>query len=836
MLTLRDLKEGERGVITKIRGRGAFRKRVAEMGFVRGKLVTVIKAAPLQDPVEYNILGSNISLRRSDAALIEVLTEEDARKSVDGASFNGVITDSQLKTSARRKQKTIEVALVGNPNSGKTTIFNYASRSREHVGNWAGVTVESKKASFKLNGYTINITDLPGTYSMSDYSPEERFIRHHIMHQLPDIVINVIDASNLERNLYLTTQLIDMDIRVVVALNMYDELLVRGDRFDYGNLGNMLGIPFVPTVASRGKGIRELFRKVIEVYEGKDDSVRHIHVNYGQELESSVKAIQDKVWKNRVLTARISSRYIALRLLEKDEDIRKEFSDAENFEEIIDAANREISRLENLLPDDTETLITNAKYGFIEGALKETLTPSQRPMKTITQKIDNLLISKYLGYPIFLLLMWMMFEVTFYIGDLPVRGLEFIVSRSGDIASSILPQGILEDLVVNGIIAGVGGVLVFLPNILILFFFISLLEDSGYMARVAFIMDKLMHRVGLHGKSFIPLLMGFGCNVPAIMATRTIESRNDRLVTMLITPMMSCSARYPVYILLISAFFNQYRGLILFSLYLFGIFLAGLLAFIFKKTLFRAQEIPFVMELPSYRKPTARAIFKHTWFKGEQYLKKMGTIILAASLIIWFLGSFPRNSEVRKDFEQQKTQLAQQYQARIGMAPAPEKPEIREEFESEMGRLEYREMNVLQERSFIGYIGKFIEPVIQPLGFDWRMGISLLAGASAKEVVISTLGVLYQVDPDEGEGTALTDKLRHNTYESGPRKGQPIFTPLVAMSFMIFVLIYFPCIAVIAAVKRESGQWKWAAFLAVYSTALAWIASWAVYQVGSILF
>lgn len=819
MRTLRQLKEGERGIITKVRGRGAFRKRVAEMGFVRGKMVSVLKAAPLQDPVEYRIMDSNISLRNSDAELIEVVGEEEARILLEGKTFNGTLTEAEFRTSAGRKEKTIEVALVGNPNSGKTTIFNHASRSREHVGNWAGVTVEAKKATFRIDDYTIQITDLPGTYSMSDYSPEERFIRHHLLHAMPDVVVNVVDSSNLERNLYLTTQLIDMDIRVVVALNMFDELKQKGDRFDFDMLGNMLGIPFIPTIGSKGKGIAELFRKVIEVYEEREKSVRHIHINYGQEIELSVKRIQEAIWEDRSLISRISSRYLALRLIEKDRDIREELKDNAHIAGIIATAEKEIERLENLLRDDTETLITNAKYGFIEGALRETLVQGQALIRTLTQRIDRLLISKYLGYPLFLMAMWLMFEVTFILGDLPVKGLEWLVTYAGGLASGVLPDGVVRDLIVNGIISGVGGVIVFLPNILILFFFISLLEDSGYMARVAFIMDRLMHVVGLHGKSFIPLLMGFGCNVPAIMATRTIESRHDRLVTMLITPMMSCSARYPVYILLISAFFEKNRGLLLFSIYLLGIMLAGLLALVFKKTLFRAQEIPFVMELPPYRQPTARAILKHTWFKGEQYLRKMGTIILGASIIIWFLGAFPRNNQLREAYHVERAQLL------VSGAGT----------DSVFAALEHKELKELQERSFIGRLGKFIEPAIRPLGFDWQMGVSLLAGSAAKEVVISTLGVLYQADPEKVEGQTLVEKMKSQVYTDGPRKGEPVYTRLSVLSFMVFVLIYFPCIAVIAAVRKESGRWKWAAFLAAYSTVLAWITSWIVFQGGSLL-
>jgi ferrous iron transport protein B len=783
-----------------------------EMGFIRGKWVTVIKAAPLQDPVEYHILDSNVSLRLEEAALIDVLTEEEAQQLINDQQFNGVTEEEHTLLHPLKNTGQIEVALVGNPNSGKTSLFNHASHSREHTGNYAGVTVDSKTAKIKINGYSIRITDLPGTYSLSYYSPEELFVRQHLLKAAPDIVINVVDASNLERNLYLTTQLIDMGLRVIVALNMYDEMSLKGDKFDFQTLGKMTGIPFVPTIASKGKGIQELFEKIIEIYDDKGHDSRHVKINYGFELEQSIERIKNIIPDQAQNGSFTSRRYLAIKLLEKDKQTYLHFDGQPAYAELIEAAEKEIRRLENFYREDTESLIASARYGFIEGALKETYRHADISRKTFTQRIDHFLTGKYLGYPIFILLMWLMFQATFLFGDYPVMLIEKLVEWTGNILNKFIPQGIVNDLIIDGIIGGVGGVIIFLPNILILFLFISLMEDTGYMARVAFIVDKLMHKVGLHGKSFIPLLMGFGCNVPAIMATRTIENKNDRLVTMLIIPFMSCSARYPVYVLVISAFFFSYKGTILFLLYLIGIALAAMVAFMLKKTLFKAREIPFVMELPPYRMPTIKAIFKHTWFKGAQYLKKMGTIILVASVIIWALGYFPRNN-ARNDY----------YQTLISQAGD----------ETQAHELRIAMMKEQQEQSFIGRLGKFIEPAIRPLGFDWRMGVSIVAGSAAKEVVVSTMGVLYQTDDTEGV-TGLIGKLQSQVHTSGPRQGEPVYTPLIAFAFMIFILIYFPCIAVIAAIKKESGKWKWPAFLAVYTTALAWVAAFAVYQIGSL--
>jgi ferrous iron transport protein B len=797
MRTLRELKEGEKGIILRIRGKGEFRKRIIEMGFIKGKLVTVIKAAPLQDPVEYRILDSDVSLRLEEAENIDVISEQDAVQDDVARVFQSLVESPHVIGRKERRPGTIEVALVGNPNSGKTSLFNHASKSREHTGNYAGVTVDSKTAEVKIRDYTIRITDLPGTYSLTDYSPEELFVREHLLFRVPDIVINVVDASNLERNLYLTTQLIDLGVKVIVALNMYDELRLKGDSFDFTHLGSMIGIPFIPTVASKGQGIVELFRKVIQVHENKAPEVRNIQVNYGYDLEAAIGRISKSLQQAGIPEGTMSYRYLGIKLLEKDRAASASMKEFKSAGTVLQEVDKVITRLEDTLREDTETLVANARYGFIEGALKETYQPGTRGYRTVTQAIDQLLTGKYLGYPIFILLMWLMFEATFLIGDYPVQAIEFGVAQLGSLVDRIVPAGIVRDLLIEGVIGGVGGVIVFLPNILILFLFISLMEDTGYMARVAFIVDKLMHRIGLHGKSFIPLLMGFGCNVPAIMATRTIESKSDRMVTMLIIPFMSCSARYPVYILLISAFFVSFKGAILFSLYLIGIFLAVVIAFIFKKTLFKSMEVPFVMELPPYRMPTLKATLRHTWFKGAQYLRKMGTIILVASVVIWALGYFP----IYRHDDTVDENTAKQIQ---------------------------------QEQSFIGRLGKFIEPVIHPLGFDWRMGVSLIAGSAAKEVVVSTMGVLYQTESGDGI-SGLVEKLKTSVHNSGPNEGKPVYSPLVAYSLMVFILIYFPCIAVIAAVKKESGKWKWSAFLAFYTTAIAWLMAFIVYQGGKLI-
>jgi len=823
-MKLSELKNNEKGVVVKVRGRGAFRKRIIEMGFVKGKTVMLVKYAPLKDPVEYNIMGYEVSLRKSEANLIDIITLEEA-KNLTTETNGTFVTEEHLIKTAKEKGKQINIALVGNPNCGKTTIFNYASNSKEHVGNYGGVTVDAKKSKFKQNGYQFNITDLPGTYSLTAYSPEELYVRNHIIDETPDIVINVLDASNLERNLYLTTQLIDMDVKMVIALNIYDELLEKGDKFDYNFFGKMIGVPIIPTIGSKGKGIEELFNQVIEAFEDNSPIARHIHINYGKETERSISIIQEKikVKENLHLTDKISSRFLALKLLEKDKDANKTVAECSNKDEIFKETKIHINRLENCLNDDSETILTDAKYGFIAGALKETYKEGVKNRRKKTEIIDTFLTHKLFGFPIFILFLWIMFQSTFKFGQYPMAVIEYIVGFISSQISNFMQDGMLKDLLVDGIIGGVGGVIVFLPNILILFFFISLMEDTGYMARVAFIMDKLMHKIGLHGKSFIPLLMGFGCNVPAIMSTRTLENRNDRLLTMLINPLMSCSARLPIYLVVIGAVFPKHAGTVLFSIYGIGILLAILMAIIFKKFLFKSEETPFVMELPPYRIPSMKNTSKHMWNKGKQYLKKMGGIILIASIIIWALGYFPLQKNLHQEYGQKATTIEKDYSNDNILK------------DSLLAQINLEETAKHQENSFIGKIGKFVQPVMQPLGFDWKMTVSIITGIAAKEVVVSTMGVLYQADNEDNNGSgSLSQKLKNEVYTSGSKIGEKIFSPLSSISFILFILIYFPCLAVVAAIKKESGEWKWALFSVVYTTALAWTISFLTYQIGSL--
>ncbi len=838
-MTLNELEQGEKGIITRVKGSGSFRKRIVEMGFIKGKVITVVKKAPLRDPIEYRIMGYEVSLRHSEARLVEVISAAELADRKDAEEiFEGTIDEKLLKKNLREKGNVIDVALVGNPNSGKTTIFNYASGSRAHVGNYVGVTVDSKQARFKLDGYNFNIIDLPGTYSLTAYSPEELYVRKYILGYHPDIIINVVDSSNLERNLYLTTQLIDMDLKVIVALNMFDELQVKGDKFNHKHLGQMLGIPFVPTIGSKGKGITDLFKKVIEVYEDRDPAVRHVHINYGKQVESAIQTIQAEVKKNKGLDDKISSRFYAIKLLEKDEAARFSLSRTHNFNRIVEVTDREIKELESAFNDDSETLITDAKYGFIAGALKETYQPNKfkRKLKTETEIIDTFLTHKIFGFPVFLFFLWLMFQATFKVGAIPQGWIEQLVEWSGGQLNLILPDNIFKDLLINGIINGVGGVIVFLPNIMILFFFISFMEDTGYMARAAFIMDKLMHKIGLHGKSFIPLIMGFGCNVPAIMATRTLENKNERLLTMLINPFMSCSARLPVYILIIGAVFSNNEVTVLFSVYGIGILFAILFAILFKKTIFRSSEAPFVMELPPYRLPTLKTTIKHMWYKASQYLRKMGGVIMIASIIIWALGYFPVNQEIREDYGELAAAATAKY--RSMMAESPENAaQYASELEEVLTGLEFNKNSELQRNSYIGRIGRFIEPAMEPLGFDWRMSVSLLAGVAAKEVVVSTLGVLFQADGDpENISEGLVSKIRSATHPEGPRAGEPLFNPVNSFAFLMFILLYFPCVAVVAAVRKESGKWKWALFMVTYTTSVAWLVAFLVNQVGSMIF
>ena len=824
-MKLSELQTGEKGVIVKVLGHGGFRKRIVEMGFIKGKTVEVILNAPLKDPIKYKVLGYEISLRRQEAEMVEVISEEEAVKqqsSTDSSTSIEVLNncDEELKRVALGKRRTINVALVGNPNCGKTTLFNIASGSHEHVGNYSGVTVDAKEGFFEFEGYRFKLVDLPGTYSLSAYTPEEIYVRRHIIDETPDIIINVVDASNLERNLYLTTQLIDMNVRMVIALNMFDELESSGNMLNYRLLSKLFGVPMVPTVSRKGLGINHLFHIVINLYEGGDffdekgninpevakdlqdwhhehvnedeheshledyldknpsdkRTFRHIHINHGPDIEQAINTVKAEICHNESIRHKYSTRFLAIKLLENDSEFEKLIRDLPNGEKILAVRDKEARRIKNTMSEDSESAITDAKYGFISGALKETFIDNNQEKAQFTKFLDSIVTHRIWGYPIFFLFMYIMFQGTFVLGEYPMKGIEWLVDTLANLLTEHMASGPLKDLLIDGIVGGVGGVIVFLPNILILYFFISLMEDSGYMARAAFIMDKIMHKMGLHGKSFIPLIMGFGCNVPAIMASRTIENRKSRLITMLVNPLMSCSARLPIYLLLVGVFFPRHEGVVILSLYAIGIVLAILIARVFSKFLVKGDDTPFVMELPPYRMPSSACNKRHTWEKGVQYLRKMGGIIMVASIVVWFLGYYPNH----QDYDS----VAQQ-----------------------------------QEHSYIGKIGKAIEPVVEPLGFDWKLGVGLLSGVGAKEIVVSTLGVLYVNDP-EVDTANLAERI-------------PI-TPLVAFCYMLFVLIYFPCIATLVAIKQESGSWKWALFAATYTTVLAWLLTFAVYQIGGL--
>lgn len=812
-MKLSELGTGERGVIVKVSGHGGFRRRIREMGFVRGNKVKVILNAPLRDPIEYEIIGYKISLRRAEASNIEVISESEAKKLLtEREALPALETDDEylereMTSLAAERRKEIRVALVGNPNCGKTSLFNMASGSHEHVGNYSGVTVDAKEGLFEYGGYHFRIIDLPGTYSLSAYSPEELYVRKNLVEDTPDVVVNVVDASNLQRNLYLTTQLIDMDLRVVMALNMYDELTAKGDKLDIKQLGYLLGMPIVPTVSRTGEGINDLFDKVIQIYENQDPHLaRHIHINHGSELEQSIRAIKDLLKKNTDIRYKYSTRYLSIKYLEDDKEVDGVVEALPNRDEIISVRFREQNRIKDILNSSIGSAMIDAKYAFVQGALAETWEPYQgkRRRNTLTEKIDAFVTNRWAAFPLFFVILYLVFDGTFVLGEYPMKWIEWLVSEFGSFVASAMQDGWLKDLVVDGIIGGVGSVLVFLPNILLLYLFISLLEDSGYMARAAFIMDRLMHKIGLHGKSFIPMIMGFGCNVPAVMATRTIENRKSRLITMLIIPLMSCAGRMPVYILIAGAFFPKNAGLVLLGLYALGILLAIMAAKIMS-AFFKEDDLPFVMELPPYRIPTAKSILRHTWEKGRQYLQKMSGIILVCSMIIWFLGYFPNHNA-------------------------------------------YESVKEQQEHSFIGYIGKSMEPVLKPLGFDWRMGVGIVSGVAAKELVVSTLGVMYADEEpvvttveesvaESGVVAGAIPEASSSESEADTRLQRALLksvTPAGALAYMVFILLYFPCIATFIAIKQEGGGWKWAILTAVYTIVLAWVAAFITFNIASL--
>lgn len=778
-MILTDLPTGHSAVIVKIKGHGAFRKRMMEMGFVKGRVITPVLQAPMRDPIKYKIMNYEVSLRRSEASMVEVEPMEASGTSASSADSDVFAHSADSVVAPHPGQNVINVALVGNPNCGKTSLFNVASGAHEHVGNYSGVTVDLKRGHFDYKGYKINIIDLPGTYSLASYSPEELYVRNYLRDQTPDVIVNVVVASNLERNLYLTTELIDMDRSMVIALNMYDELERSGDKLNYKMLGEMIGVPIVPTISRTGDGLDNLFDTVISVFEGYNKDVRHVHVTLNKHLEAAIKAITAVLKQDANISRSVSPRYMAIKLLEDDASANETIKALPDGDKIIKLRDDQIAEIAKYSDEDISTMIADEKYGFIEGALAETLVKGERENARSTELIDAFVTNKLFGFPLFLLLMFVMFWLTFTIGQYPMDWLEGGVGWLSGLLNTYMPDGALKDLIADGIVGGVGSVIVFLPQILILYMCISFMEDSGYMARAAFIMDHMMHKIGLHGKSFIPMIMGFGCNVPAIMATRSIESRSSRLITILINPFMSCSARVPIYVLLIGAFFSAHAAWIFLLVYCIGVAVAMLTAKLLRKFYFKEDETPFVMELPPYRMPTGKAIWRHTWAKGQQYLRKMGGIILLASIVVWALNYFPLKSQ---------------------------------------------DSSADNQDSYLEMIGKAVNPVFEPLGWPWRATVAVVAGIPAKEVVVSTLGVLYTGD-EEADEVSLSQKL--TTPEAD---GSVPFTPAVALGFMVFVLLYCPCLATIVAIVKESGSWKYGAFSIVYNTAVAWLVAFIVYR------
>lgn len=790
-MKLSELKTGESGVIVKVHGHGGFRKRIVEMGFIKGTQVDVVLNAPLRDPVKYKLMDYEVSLRRAEAELVEIVSVEEAKELARTKSNRpGIPVDEcqYMHEIAEERGKNIDMVFVGNPNCGKTSLFNIAGNAHERVGNYSGVTVDAKKGELDFEGYHLTIIDLPGTYSLSAYSPEELYVRKYIIEQHPDVIINVVDASNLERNLYLTAQLIDMDVPMIMALNMYDDLRRSGNHLDAEQLGRLLGVPVVPTVGRTGEGVNELLHNIIEIYEGKQQTMRHIHVNHGHILEGMIERLETPIRKNPEPHQNYSGRFLAIKLLENDRQVEGIIKGLDNSDEILNVRDECQKKIQEELGEEAENAITDAKYGFVQGALRECFRKNNIYRRVQTKRIDAVVTHQVWGYPIFIALMYLMFYCTFTIGQYPMDWIDSLVGWIGSIVSNKMADGMLKDLVVDGIIAGVGGVIVFLPNILILYAFISWMEDSGYMSRAAFIMDKIMHRMGLHGKSFIPMIMGFGCNIPAIMATRTIEDRKSRLITMLIVPLMSCSARLPVYIIITAAFFPRHAALVMFILYFLGIVMSIIMANLFSKHIVKGDSSPFVMELPPYRRPSVRSVVRHTWEKGRQYLRKMGTTILMASIVIWALSYFPHHDGLTR--EQQ------------------------------------------MEQSYIGTIGKVIEPVIKPCGFQWKEGVSIITGIGAKEIVASSMAVLYSSDTEVNsvtdEGATEQVRLSMALENSG-------MTAVTAFSFLVFVLLYMPCLPTCIAIKHESGRWRWALFTAAYTTLLAWICSVLVFQIGNLI-
>ncbi|MBN2208791.1 MAG: ferrous iron transport protein B [Candidatus Coatesbacteria bacterium] len=709
----------------------------------------------------------------------------------------------------------IKIALAGNPNSGKTTIFNSITGARQHVGNYPGVTVEKKEGSTVYDGHELNVVDLPGIYSLTAYSIEELVARHFIIDEKPDVVINVIDASNLERNLYLTVQLIELGAPLVLAFNMSDVADHRGMQFDLELLSKLLGAPIVLTVGHKKKGQDELLETAIKVAR-KEITYPPVSISYGKRINRLLDGIEALVKSDAGFAGRRPARWVALKLLEND---CRAFAHVKSSA-LAQAVREGIEFIQKVAGDNPETVIAERRYGFISGACQEAVRSSVEARHDVSDRIDAVLTNRVLALPIFLALMWLMFKFTFVASEPLVHWIELGFEALGEAIGRVLPgEGAIKSLLIDGIIGGVGGVLVFVPIIGLLFLFMAVLEATGYMARAAFIMDRYMHKVGLHGQSFIPMILGFGCTVPGIMACRVIPDRRDRLVTILVTPFMSCGARLPIYGLFIGAFFAESGGTVLFALYATGILVALLSARILRKFVLKGDASPLVMELPPYRMPTVRGILLQTWEQVRMYIRKAGTIILLGSVLMWFLSSFPWQRSYSSDYEAQIASAQELYYgdpASLGAA---------------VKHIEGREHAERLEGSYAGRLGRALEPLIRPLGFTWRIGVALIGGLVAKEVVVSTLGTLYSVSDAGEEPQSLRERLQNARRPDGRK----VYTPLVAFTLMVFSLLYLPCVAALAMIRKETGTWKWPLFTLAYTTGVAWVVSFLVHQLGSVL-
>ena len=721
--------------------------------------------------------------------------------------------------------KHLSIALAGNPNSGKTTIFNNITGTRQKVGNWPGVTVEKKEGRISKFGYDLIIVDLPGTYSLTPFSIEEIIARDYVLEEHPDVVIDIIDASNLERSLYLATQLRELDCKVLFALNMADVSQTRGMKIDDKMLSELLDVPVVFTIGNKNEGIDTLLEKAIELAESSHEIPKTRKVKYSKDIEHSISNLERFLenWTEGSIPYNI--RWTAIKLIENDKIVKERILQkaGKNSQDILQEAQKHRDLLVDRFDDEPEIVMTDERYGFIFGIIKEVLTTSTKQRVDISRNIDLILTNRFVGFPIFFLFIWVMFELTFSLGAYPMEWIDGGVNLLSTSLNSFLPDNIFKDLLLNGIIAGVVSVIVFLPNILILFFCIALFEDTGYMSRAAFLMDKIMHLIGLHGKSFIPMLMGFGCNVPAIMATRTLESEKDRTLTILITPFMSCSAKLPVYIILAGTFFGASAGTVIFSIYLAGIILSIITGRLFRSTILRGADAPFVMELPPYRVPMIKSLVIHMWDRSKMFLKKMGGIILAGSVIVWALLAFPRNVPYSFDYTAEIDRVKASYVTEITIANEPDKQLLEKRRDAAVANLIKSKKAEKAEKSFMGRIGKVIAPIFAPLGIDWRGSVALLTGFAAKEIVVSTLGILYVTDEGD-DSEALKSALLSSD-----------MTPLSALAMMTFVLLYLPCLATITTIRRETGSFSWMFFSVVYSTLLAWVVAFCVYQGGRII-